>query len=70
VIVPRVFIYTQLTKHLARRCNHRWRPSYVINRTSQDSHMREEHFRVDVPSLPLPTVIIGHAREGRNKAEP
>src|SRR5713101_2513099 len=65
-----VFIYAYLTERATRRRDHWWRSSYVIDRTSQDSYMGEKHFRANVPSLPLPTVTIGHAREGRNKAEP
>src|SRR4029077_11023377 len=65
-----VFIYAHFTERSARRCDHRWRPSYVIDRASQNAHMCEKHFRADTSNLPLPTVIVGHAREGRNKAEP
>src|ERR1700674_5639833 len=65
-----VFVYANLTKRSARSCDHRWRPSYVIDRASQDAHVCEKHFRADTSNLPLPTVIVGHAREGGNKAEP
>jgi hypothetical protein len=65
-----VFIYAYLTERATRRRDHGWRSSYVIDRTLQDSYMREKHFRAEVPSLPLPTVTIGHARERWNKPEP
>src|SRR5271169_7075765 len=64
-----VFIYAHLTQCLARYRNHRWRTSYVIDGASQDADVREKHLQADIPSLPLPTVVVGRARQGRNKAE-
>ena len=65
-----VFIYAHLAECSTRRRSHRWRSSYVINGTSQDADVREKHLQSDMPSLPLPTVVVGRAREGRNKTEP
>ena len=39
-----VFIYAYLTERAPRRRDHCWRSSYVIDRTSQDSHVCEKHF--------------------------
>ena len=53
-----VFIYPHLSKRAARRRDHRWWPSYVIDRAPYDSYLCEKHFRADVSSLPCPSSVI------------
>src|SRR6266404_2483065 len=66
-----IFIYPDFIKRSACRLyHHRW-PRDVIDRAAQVAYVRGEHFRADVSSLSLPSpVILGDAREGRNKPEP
>src|SRR5438132_7631153 len=66
-----IFIYPDFIKRLACRLyHHRW-PRDVIDRAAQVAYVRGEHFRADVSCLSLPSpVILGDAREGRNKPEP
>src|ERR1700691_3211061 len=65
-----VFIYAHVAERSTRCGNHCWRSSYVIDGASQSAYACQQHFRTDVASLPLPTVVVGRAREGRNKSEP
>src|ERR1700675_4226087 len=65
-----VFINSELTERLTRRCHHHWRTSYVIDWTSHNSDLCKKHLRTDVSGFPLPTcTIVATARERRNKPE-
>ena len=66
-----IFIYPEFIKRSACCLYHHRRACDVIDRAAQVAYVRGEHFRADVSSLSLPSpVILGDAREGRNKPEP